>query len=338
MQSQPLVTVKQASMLLGVERGLLREKLKEGAIKGERRRVGNKDRWFVHSGELDFLMNTERLAEVLGHQNRTTLEGLTEFFEKTPEQAEHPVETAAQRQSEKSRPGVGEEQRGHLTKKQGTLSQEQLEQQTKKRPGLSDEQLEHITRKQRTRLTDEQRSRLSENLREQGTQNPQERNLEALLERQTKARKRENTNARGQTVKMLDSEVEVFAEPIEAPDHDGLPPNAVAVQGDQLPAAYQHVPSLDDFVHSLTVEFAYRLAEERQLIYKLECKLDEHISRSEKVEPLERALQLEVRNGCMKDIQIKNLQAEVALLAQHVQAKAPLWQRFVSWLNGEKGK
>jgi hypothetical protein len=77
----PLVTVKKAASLLGVEKTAIREKLVSGEIKGEVRRVGNKDKWFVYSGELDFLLESQRIPELEARAERVSTEGMNNLFE-----------------------------------------------------------------------------------------------------------------------------------------------------------------------------------------------------------------------------------------------------------------
>lgn len=64
MQIHPLVPMKKAASLLGVDKRILKQRLVEGAIKGERRRVGNKEKWFIYSGEIECLIDAERLPEL----------------------------------------------------------------------------------------------------------------------------------------------------------------------------------------------------------------------------------------------------------------------------------
>jgi len=82
MRVHPLVTVKKAASLLGVDKRLIRDKLRSGELKGELRRVGVKDKWFVYSGEVDFLLESQRLPELEAAQReRTSVEGMGSLFE-----------------------------------------------------------------------------------------------------------------------------------------------------------------------------------------------------------------------------------------------------------------
>lgn len=91
MQSQPLVPMKKAASMLGVDKNVLKQKLEQGTIKGERRRVGSKDKWFVYTSEVadvaaskvpNLAQQIEELARQVEEtaEERITLEDLDEFF------------------------------------------------------------------------------------------------------------------------------------------------------------------------------------------------------------------------------------------------------------------
>lgn len=100
MQIHPLVPMRKAASLLGVEKDLLKAKLASGEIKGEQRRVGSKDKWFVYAGEVSNRIDTERLPELMRRTDgqlalevetvletdSATLENLDTFFEETQEE------------------------------------------------------------------------------------------------------------------------------------------------------------------------------------------------------------------------------------------------------------
>lgn len=65
MQIHPLVPMRKAAALLGVDKDQLKAKLVAGEIKGEQRRVGSKDKWFVYSGEVSNRIDSERLPELM---------------------------------------------------------------------------------------------------------------------------------------------------------------------------------------------------------------------------------------------------------------------------------
>jgi len=65
MQIHPIVPLRKAASLLGVDKDQLKAKLVSGEIKGEQRRVGSKDKWFVYSGEVSNRIDNERLPELM---------------------------------------------------------------------------------------------------------------------------------------------------------------------------------------------------------------------------------------------------------------------------------
>lgn len=85
MRVHPLVTVKKAASLLGVDKHLIREKLRSGELRGELRRVGMKDKWFVYSGEVDFLIENHRIPELEARAKRTSVDGMSPLFEQGDE-------------------------------------------------------------------------------------------------------------------------------------------------------------------------------------------------------------------------------------------------------------
>lgn len=53
MQKHPMLTVKEAAVALGMDERSVREKLSLGQLKGEKKTVGQKDKWFIYKGEVD---------------------------------------------------------------------------------------------------------------------------------------------------------------------------------------------------------------------------------------------------------------------------------------------
>lgn len=100
MQIHPLVPMRKAATLLGVEKDQLKAKLVSGEIRGEQRRVGSKDKWFVYAGEVSNRIDTERLPELMKRTDgqlalevetvletdSATLENLDTFFEEAHEE------------------------------------------------------------------------------------------------------------------------------------------------------------------------------------------------------------------------------------------------------------
>ncbi len=93
MQIHPLVTVKKAASALGVDREVIRNMIDIGAVRGERRFVKNKEKWFLYQEEVQEYL--EKRAQELSEQaSRTTMEGLGEFFEDPEHSTTESSETA----------------------------------------------------------------------------------------------------------------------------------------------------------------------------------------------------------------------------------------------------
>ncbi|MDR3616532.1 MAG: helix-turn-helix domain-containing protein [Candidatus Obscuribacterales bacterium] len=85
MQIHPLVTVKKASAVLGIDRNTLRERLGSGEMKGEKRRVGEKEKWFIYHEEIENWLEKQRLPELTEQSDRLSTEGLSEIFDEVEE-------------------------------------------------------------------------------------------------------------------------------------------------------------------------------------------------------------------------------------------------------------
>jgi hypothetical protein len=81
MQIHPLFSVKKAAEALGVEKQFLRNQLEQGMIRGEKRRVGERDKWFIYNGEVKDLRDTKRLHELLERAGRISTEDMGDFFD-----------------------------------------------------------------------------------------------------------------------------------------------------------------------------------------------------------------------------------------------------------------
>jgi hypothetical protein len=210
MRIQPMVAVKKAAALLGVDKADLRAKLSKGELAGERKVVGEKEKWFIYSSQLDMLLDGESTPKLVTHEERTSLTGLQQIFEdETPPNAVQLAEVEEPLQVE----GI-------------------VEAST---PGYEETRLE-----------------------------------------------------------------------------------------------------LDEIVHALTIEFAHRLAEEYQTVLRLRDQLQEKELVVQRLAPMEKALQFEVKQGCLKELEIKNLRAHVEQLQQEVaQLKMPWWKKLESWFTGE---
>ncbi len=81
MQIHTLLTVKKAAAALGLDKKIIREKLSNGEMRGERRRVGEKEKWFVYQGEVQNLLDNQGLPSPHEKAERVSTEGMTEFFD-----------------------------------------------------------------------------------------------------------------------------------------------------------------------------------------------------------------------------------------------------------------
>ncbi len=60
MQKHPMLSVREAADLLGCDERWVREKLYNGSMKGEKKTVGMRDKWFVYKGEVDAVLAQKR--------------------------------------------------------------------------------------------------------------------------------------------------------------------------------------------------------------------------------------------------------------------------------------
>lgn len=73
MQIHPMVTVKKAATVLGLEKTIIRDLLDNGVIKGERRVVGSKEKWFLYHSELQELLD-KRMPHMVEQAERVITE------------------------------------------------------------------------------------------------------------------------------------------------------------------------------------------------------------------------------------------------------------------------
>ena len=104
MQIHPMVTVKKASLVLGLEKELIRERLVSGELQGERRMVGTKEKWFIYAGCVEELLEKQRLPQLMNESERISLGGMNQFFEgeAAEVQSEPPLEEAETMEGEAS--------------------------------------------------------------------------------------------------------------------------------------------------------------------------------------------------------------------------------------------
>lgn len=53
MYKHPMLSVKEAAAMLGCDERWIRERLNQGQLKGEKKTIGMKEKWFVYKGEID---------------------------------------------------------------------------------------------------------------------------------------------------------------------------------------------------------------------------------------------------------------------------------------------
>lgn len=90
-------------------------------------------------------------------------------------------------------------------------------------------------------------------------------------------------------------------------------------------------PSIDQILHSLTVEFSYRLCEERQRILNLEQQLAEKDELLKRLPDLQKALTGERSNLSNKDTEMNALRSRISNLENQLQWwQKPWWSRWFS--------
>ena len=80
MQTQPLITVKKASAVLGIDRRVLRQRLGSGEMKGEKRRVKDKEKWFIYHDEIENLLDKQRNPQTTDVAERLSTDDLSDIF------------------------------------------------------------------------------------------------------------------------------------------------------------------------------------------------------------------------------------------------------------------
>ncbi len=244
LQIHPLVTVKKAATALGVDREVIRNMIDIGAVRGERRFVKNKEKWFLYQEEVQEYLEKQAL-DLSEQAARTTMEGLGEFFEPTDEDGP---------QTELDLTEVDIEINGAKLEIVGA------------EPELN------------------------------GSKLVEPEFLAQLLE----------------SASMLVTEVDVNED-----DH----PDRMYLQ------TAQH--SLDQMLHSLTIEFAHRLCEERQIICNLKQQLDERNQLLADIPDLRQKLDEVKALQLSRDAEITALKANITSLESDLSWwKKPWWNRL----------
>jgi hypothetical protein len=76
-----MVSLKKAATTLGMDKKHVRSMLDCGAMQGERKVVGEKEKWYVHPKEIESFLGSKRILGWTSKQ-RTSLEGMNQFFDK----------------------------------------------------------------------------------------------------------------------------------------------------------------------------------------------------------------------------------------------------------------
>jgi hypothetical protein len=275
MQMQPMVTVKRAAALLGIDKSVLRQRVSEGSLKGERRMMGSKEKWFLYCGELDALLD-QRFADPSERAERVSLSGMTDLF-------------AA----------------GQVVPIDGTDAGESTTEET-----TAEAQDNQKPRKKSRKKTAD----------DAGNQEADAAVTPELADDQS-------------ADPSLDFTPSV---PAKMLTESQLPQELFQVEGVlESQSSIPEMPGLEGIVRCLTIEFAYRLAEERQTICKLQDQLEEKDLILRRIPLLEKSLHDASTGDADKQLEISNLQAHVAILENQVQRlKQPWWQRVNRWLQG----
>lgn len=94
MQKHPLLSVKQAAELLRLDERSVRERLINGQLKGEKKNVGLREKWFVYSGAIE-----AALAKQQGGLGADAVESADIIIDATPGDDEPQREAAQERAS-----------------------------------------------------------------------------------------------------------------------------------------------------------------------------------------------------------------------------------------------
>lgn len=64
MYKHPMLSVKEAAAMLGCDERWIRERLNQGQLKGEKKTIGMKEKWFVYKGEIDAALARKGVSSV----------------------------------------------------------------------------------------------------------------------------------------------------------------------------------------------------------------------------------------------------------------------------------
>ncbi len=88
MNKHPMLSVKEAAKLMGCDERWVRERLNQGQLKGEKKKVGLKDKWYVYAGEVE-----EALEKLKGIANLSSTDYLASPSPAPAAPVETPVNT-----------------------------------------------------------------------------------------------------------------------------------------------------------------------------------------------------------------------------------------------------
>ncbi len=286
MQIHPLVTVKKAANVLGLDKAIIRSMLDNGVIKGERRVVGNKEKWFLYQGEVQDLLD-RRIPELVKEAERTTLNGLSDFFDPA---AESPTEQLLDQSVA------------------GSIADHSVV---------------------RSLLDDS----ISESILDEFVAGSFVDDFVAgsILDQSVAGAILDDSIAGSIQNESVDGSIandfvagSIAAESLvvtEVGDHELDNPDRMQLQTEQL--------SVDQLLHSLTIEFAHRLCDERQLILNLQRHLAEKNLLLQSIPDLNQKLDEDKLVLQNKDAEITLLKANISALETDLTWwKKPWWNRM----------
>jgi len=305
MQMHPMVTVKKAAALLGIDKSVLRQRLSEGSLKGERRMVGSKEKWFIYCGELDVLLD-QRLPELVERAERTSIDGLSDFFTNGEVV---PIGDEISTQSTESQPEPVE------------ACQSEIEDRAAEVAGRFE--LENADTALQTNQNVEALPAI-------------EAEFEQIETVDSGASDSPNNEAECQAESVHQSIDFSPNVPAKMLTESSFPQELFEVEGVlESQSAAEEVPGLEGIVRCLTIEFAYRLTEERQTICKLQDQLEEKDMLLRRIPLLEKSLHEVAACDRDKELELANLKAHVAILEKQVlRLKEPWWHRLNRWITG----
>jgi hypothetical protein len=283
-QIHPLVPVKKAASALGVEKAVIRDLIDSGAIKGKRRIIRNKEKWFLYQGEFQDLIQ-KHIPGLTEPTERMALEGLQEFFD----------------------PNAAPTKPSHV------VADEQLE--------SADESIVlDIARSESLELESATGGSIDFEPMHSDSIDLESASGESFdFEPANEALDLQPAN--GEAAIIPESLIVTEVGEYEA-DH----PDRRQLQTEQL--------TIDQMLHSLTIEFAHRLCEERQIICNLQQTLSEKNLLLENMPDLKQKLeddQLILQN---KDTEIATLKANIDILETDLAWwKKPWWSRMFKGAN-----